>query len=250
VDLERYRNELETVVEDAFSDVSLHDPLEEDIRKRLALIETRDTFERLDVEAVEETRSDVLEELDETFEDLALDRKRYQVGGSEELRGTTTEANILDGFGELGAEVQQKYRNIREYVEVSLDPEEILNVNIEAYRPFLMDKQRTPERLVEHFYDRITGNGMTPGDIEPENISEAIRDIYTEEEYRQEVAESLDPTRMLTELEPDLLDAFEEADEDREFVDTYLEKLGEFGSYAAEKVREVFPYDSPEDIFR
>lgn len=249
MDLERYRNDLETVVNEAFSDVSLHDPLEEDIRKRLALIETRDTFERLDADAVDEARGDVLGKLDETFEELAAARQGVEDGSSEGLRGTTTEAHILDGFGGLGAEVQQKYRNIREYVEVSLDPEEILKMNIEAYRPFLMDKQRTPERLVDHFYDRIVGNGMKPEDIEPGDVSGAISDIYTEEEYRQEVAESLDPTRMLMDLEPDLVDAFEEADGDREFVDTYLEKLGEFGSYAAGKVREVFPYDSVDEIF-
>ena len=184
--LEKYKQDLDEVVEEVFSAVEVEDPVEASVRMRLATIETEDSLERIDEDEVKQAREDVLEKLDETFEELAVERHRLEGNDIErdDLGGTTTEAHIIDGFGELGAEVQKKYSNIRAFMNSTISPDEIAGMTIDAYIPTYSPgaDESTPEQLVEHFYDKITGDDMTAQDIDPEDIPEALRDIYTEEE--------------------------------------------------------------------
>lgn len=248
----RYQEDLEEVVEDEFSHVRLPDALESSVRQRLATVETRDTVEKLQPEEVTRARNDILEKLDETFERLAADRRSLEGDDIQrkDLGGTTTGAHILYGFPEIGAEVQEKYMNVRNFIESSVCPEGIAQTNIEAYKPTLIDEEQTTEKLVDYFCEEINENGMTVDDIESDDVPEALRSIYTEEEYRMQISDNLDPTRMVPKMEPDLIELFEDLEGDSSSVkQAYLDRVAEFGEYASERMRDVFPYSTPEEIF-
>ena len=246
--------DLEDLVEEKSGDLESREDIgdtELEVRKRLAEVDTRDYIEKIEEQELEHARKELIEKLDETFRELSAHRKSLHEGNDvepDDLGGSSVPANILDGFQEAGYAVQEKYEILKKEVEDTFDPSAVATMPLNAYmNPPLSQEMR----VLDYFTERAKRQSFDPQEIDIEEVKEAIKTVYSREEYEKETEEAFE-NPIIRNTQRDVISEIQEAEsleDSGDLVDRYTKKIDEFTDYLSEKMREKYPVDQAEEIW-
>ena len=246
--------DLEDLVEEKSEDLESREDIgdtELEVRKRLAKVETRDAIEKVEVPELEDAREEAMEKLDETFRELSAYRKSLHEGNDvepDDLGGSSVPANILDGFQEAGYAVQEKYEILKKEVEHKFDPSAVATMPLKSYmNPPLSQEMR----VLDYFTERAKRQSFDPQEIDSEEVKEAIKTVYSREEYENETERAFEKP-IIRNTQRDVISEIQEAEsleDSGDLVDRYTKKIDEFTDYLSKKMREKYPVDQAEEIW-